>query len=232
MTSKLERLHRSALPLAVRGTLNATAFDMKKRTLLGVASEEFTIRQKNFFKANSRVFMAKGWDVPKMESAVGMVDNRLKGHSNFAVRDLAQQEKGGDIGGRSFIPITEGARTGRSYSRRVKSKYRLQNIKGVIDARNTIGKTKGERFIKSAIKAGVGGFVLNETAAGNEVLFAVTSIKNGKVKALPIYSYQKGRKVNVKATHFMKKSGIIAVKKMPIHFKKEGERQIKRIMNK
>lgn len=31
LTNKLEKLHKSAFPVAVRSTLNSAAFDMKKR---------------------------------------------------------------------------------------------------------------------------------------------------------------------------------------------------------
>ena len=34
LTNKLEKLHRSAFPVAVRSTLNSAAFDMKKDTIL------------------------------------------------------------------------------------------------------------------------------------------------------------------------------------------------------
>ncbi|AGH07778.1 hypothetical protein CEPG_00030 [Cellulophaga phage phiSM] len=48
LTAKLERLNKSALPSAVRNTLNRAAFETKKNIPL-VAASVFTTRQKSFF---------------------------------------------------------------------------------------------------------------------------------------------------------------------------------------
>ena len=62
-SNKLEKIGKSALPVAVRQTLNSVAFDAKKNTLLQTAGQSFTERRKNFFKATSRVSMAKGFEI-------------------------------------------------------------------------------------------------------------------------------------------------------------------------
>ncbi|KKN42121.1 hypothetical protein LCGC14_0716250, partial [marine sediment metagenome] len=62
-SNKLEKLHRSAFPIAIRGTLNNAAFDVKQKTMPVSAEKEFVNRQPNFFKANSKVNMAKGFNV-------------------------------------------------------------------------------------------------------------------------------------------------------------------------
>ena len=50
LTAKLENLSRSALPVAVRGTLNNAAFDVKQRTLTKSAEKNFPhLKQKRFF---------------------------------------------------------------------------------------------------------------------------------------------------------------------------------------
>ncbi|KKL54819.1 hypothetical protein LCGC14_2261580, partial [marine sediment metagenome] len=72
-SNKLEKLHRSAFPIAIRGALNNAAFDVKKNTMPVSAEKEFTIRRKNFFKANSRVNMAKGFNVRTMQAMIGFV---------------------------------------------------------------------------------------------------------------------------------------------------------------
>ncbi len=50
LVNKLEQLHRSAFPLAVRGTLNAAAFDVKMKTLDESATQNFERRSPTFFK--------------------------------------------------------------------------------------------------------------------------------------------------------------------------------------
>jgi hypothetical protein len=85
--------------------LNKAAFDVKQNTMLKSAEASFVKRQPNFFKANSRVEMASGWDLDKMQATVGFNSSGLKGGSNnHAVEDLEQQERGGTIKSRSFIP--------------------------------------------------------------------------------------------------------------------------------
>jgi hypothetical protein len=237
MTNKLEKLHRSAFPSAVRGTLNSVAFLMKQKTLLNVTEKTFTTRQKNFFKANSKVFQAKGFEVRTMVATVGMVEGGLKGGNNYAVKDLEQQERGGNIGGRAFIPISEGARTSKSINRNVKKKQRLSSIKSIVDARNVSGKNSKEKFVKSAIHAGVNGYVLNaDSVNGERTLMHIKKIgRNGRgtsIGATPVYTYKKGRKIKVKATRFMERSGEITARSMNQIYQKEGQRQIERLMNK
>ena len=53
-TAKLERLHRSALPVSVRGALNDAAFDMKKNTIEKHFKKNFTIRSRTFVRSHSR----------------------------------------------------------------------------------------------------------------------------------------------------------------------------------
>src|SRR5687767_16018423 len=72
-TNTLEKMHRSAMPLAIRNTLNSVAFDVKKNTMPASAEREFVTRAPNFFKANSRVEMARGWNVDSMQSVVGFI---------------------------------------------------------------------------------------------------------------------------------------------------------------
>lgn len=237
MTNKLERLHRSAFPLAVRGALNKAAFNAKQKTLLDVTNKTFTNRSKNFFKANSRVKMAQGLDVRNMVSEVGMVEGKLRGDTNYAVKDLAQQEVGGSIGGRSFIPISKGARVSGSYSKNVKSSSRIGNRLGsIVDSNKTQGKTKAQKYVFAAYKAGRGGFVIGNRGNGvSRIVFEIRGLKKVKgftrIKSIPVYSYKKNRKVKVGATHFMQRSGELSGRQMAKFYNEEGQRQINRLMN-
>ena len=64
----LEKMHKSALPLVIRQTLNSAAFDVKKVTMPKEASANFDKRNPNFFKANSKVDQAKGFNISSIRS--------------------------------------------------------------------------------------------------------------------------------------------------------------------
>lgn len=223
-SEKLGTLHRSAFPSAVRSTLNGAAFDVKQRTMPESAKDNFVQRQPNFFKANSKVKQATGFDVDSMKSVVGFIPTK---GTNHAVQDLEQQEHGGTIDGKSFIPMKSG-RTGNSTNRTVKRQNRISTIQNLIKAKKGNAKTEGERFKKSAIHAGVGGFVLSE----KNVLWRINSVRrfgrNTNLKMTPIQSFKKNRSIKVKATHFMLRAAEESSKKMPYIYKKEAEFQFKK----
>ena len=234
-TNKLEQMHRKHLPKVVRDTLNNVALKgVKQDTLLKTAGKTFTTRQKNFFKANSTVKFAKGWNVKTMKSEVGMSSNKLSS-SNYAVRDLEKQEIGGKIKGRSFIPLNK-ARVSNSWNRKVKNKYKISQVSNsLIDAKkNTKGRNDNQKFTLSAVHAGVGGFVIGtkRTASGGRIVFEIkklTKSKKGfKVKALPIYSTKKNRSISVKRTGFMKKSANLAGKDINFTFIKIAKNELAR----
>ena len=100
--AKLQQMKASAFPNAVRETLSKAALNVKQKTMPISAKKAFTERQKNFFKANSKVDFAKGKDIKTMQSEVGFISEKLKGNSNYAVKDLEAQENGGQITNRSF----------------------------------------------------------------------------------------------------------------------------------
>lgn len=208
-TNTLEKMHRSALPVAIRTALNSAAFDMKKKTLLNSASAAFENRSPNFFKAFSKVDMAKGFDVNNMAATVGFVEQGLKGGNNFAVKDLQQQEEGGRIGGKTFIALNA-ARKGNSWSGAVAARNRIGKIQNIINARNAKGINDKQKFIKSVFHAGRGGYVLSDFK-GKRILFRVNSLNSndeGGFKLTALYSTQTGRSVKVKRTHFARKAAL------------------------
>lgn len=218
LTNKLEKLAKSALPNAIRNSLNDAAFDMKTKTLLTSANQSFEKRQPNFFKANSKFEKAQGFNVNQMQSIVGMV--KLKGN-NYAVDDLEQQEYGGTIKKKSFIPLKQ-ARVAGSTNKVVRSNARLSNIKRIIDAKR-YGKNK-KAFRIAALKAGKGGFVISE----NE-LWRIDSIgKNRKIKKTPLYSFKKGRSIHVRATGFSKRAGLNTAKQMEVFYIRQAKRQLEK----
>lgn len=230
-TNKLEKMHRSALPLAIRGSLNSAAFDVKQKTMPST-SKVFTNRSKNFFKANSSVLRAKGFKAKSMQAMVGFTSARLKGGDNFAIKDLEQQERGGKIGGKSFIP-SDDARGG-SNTKVVKPRNRLSRINNIIDARKVKGTSDGSKFHMAASRAGKGGFVLAKFK-GKMNLWRVNSsnkTKSGQWKLTHLYTVDKGRKVSVSGTGFMRIASLKSGSKIESFYIKEAKKQIKRLTGK
>ena len=223
-TNDLEKLNRSAFPNAVRGTLNGLAFDVKTKTMPEETKKDFINRQKNFFKANSGVDVAKGFNLRTMVSVVGFKSKRP---NNQAVENLEQQEKGGEIKGRSFLALHQ-ARTSKSINKLVAKRNRISGIKNIVNTSSIEGKTEGQKFIKSIHLAGSGGFVLSHFNRKG-ILWRVDSLdrkKDGKFKLTAIQSYEKGRSVRIKkATHFMENSSVKSSKKSEEIYIKEANRQ-------
>ena len=77
LTNKLDELHRSALPSAVRNTLNNAAFEMKKNIPFQ-ADKKFITRDKGFFKRMSAVNKASGFDINRMVAETGIISKDKK----------------------------------------------------------------------------------------------------------------------------------------------------------
>ncbi len=232
LTKKLKELRKSALPIAIRGTLNDAAFHVKTVSMPKTAKSAFEHREKNFFKANSRYEKADGFDINRMKSSVGFTENSLKGTHNYSVKDLEEQEHGGTISHKSFIP-TVFARTGKTNFGLVKPNSRLSKIRAsrIINIKNSSGKNDKEKFVIAAAVAGKGGFVLK-----GDILFRIDTApksnlksKKSNFKAVPIYTFKKGRKVRVKRTNFMQHAAVITHNLMDEFYIKQGQNQLKKV---
>lgn len=237
-TNKLEKLHRSALPNAIRNTLNKAAFTVKQVTM-PKSAERFIKRQPNFFKANSGVQMATGFDVNSMRATVGFVAHKLRNPStNFSIKELEEQEYGGDITHRSFIPLNT-ARAGGSHVRNVRPVNRLSRIKNIVDAAKLSGKGAPKtKFIRAAIRtahSAQGGHVLGDIKGkrGTRTLWRIDSVmvSGGKIhiKKTPLYSFRENRDVGIKSTGFMHTASIQSANQLDKFYIAEAERQINRI---
>lgn len=223
LTNRLEKMGKTSFPNAVRSTLNSAAFDVKQKTMPAEA-DIFIKRKPNFFKFFSRVEKASGNNIHSMESKVG-----FSGESQ-AVDDLQQQERGGKISGRAFIPIAT-ARVSNSTTKPLRSNAILKKIK-MVDAAKARGKNDREKFIKSVLYAGVGGHVL-ATYKDKQIVWRVNSLNRnaeGGFKLTALYSYEKGRKVTVSATHFMDRASEKTMMKMDSMYMEAAERQFKKLM--
>lgn len=238
LTAKLEKLHRSAFPSAVRGTLNKAAFDVKQNTMLKSAKHTFINRKENFFKANSSVDMARGYDVSMMKSAVGFVSSNLK-YNNHAVKELEQQEYGGKIGERDFIPLDD-AREGQSIRQAVRPGNRLRSIRGrmkgslrnIIDASKGPGIGRTQQFIKSALFAGAGGYVIGNF--GKRILYQIISVKKRRgqmieIKKRKLYSVESRRSVKIQETGFMRRASNETASKINRFYAEEAQRQFQKL---
>jgi hypothetical protein len=231
-TNKLEKLHRSALPVSVRAGLNAAAFDVKKRTMPKTA-KVFTQRSPTFFKSQSKVAPAKGFDIKTMQSEVGFIPSTGAKESGGATKDLEQQEKGGQIAKRAFIPLAA-ARAGGSYNRNVSAKNRMKLIRAKIrNAKNSAGKTNAAKFFSTAKFVGKGGVMIGSGKTGSKYLYRINSItrKNGKtvVNSTPLYSVKKNRAVKIKQTKFMQRASLESSKLVEQAYIVEAQKQIAKL---
>ncbi|MBC6999684.1 hypothetical protein [Cytophaga sp. FL35] len=234
-TAKLEKLNRSALPVAVRQTLNDTAF-LTKKMLPKEASKKFTTRQKNFFNAFSTVQKAQGWDVNKMEAIVG-IDTK-KGSRVAA--GLEAQETGGVIAGRKLVPHDMGRISG-SYGKSLQKKHLFKKIR-IHDATSAYkyGSNRGRKSkfaaaAFSASKRGTDYFLLKKGNRGTvfkleSPLSSSLKRKTLKLRFKPVYSYRGTKTHKVDPSPFMKPSATYAIKKIPEIYIKNAEYQFKRAL--
>lgn len=234
--NKLQQLNKTTLPNLVKATLNAAAMDVKQVTM-PKSSLIFDRREINFFKGTSKVeFVKNTHNINEMVSSVGFSEQQIKKLSpqnNYSVKDLEEQEHGGIIGGKTFIPLPS-ARQGNSNMGLIIPKFRLTEIrkKYFVDAKKFPGRNSKERFTRAAIFVGNGGFVIG-TGLDRTFLFQIDSITRFKtgvpisrsqsatikrgntvVKATKLYSVQSGRKVDAHGTDFMEKASIATSKKL------------------
>lgn len=231
-TNKLEKLSKSAFPNAVRGTLNSLAFDVKGNTMPKSALR-FKKRQKNFFKSNSRVNMAKGSNLSSMKSEVGFINKAKTAES--AVEELEQQEHGGKIDEREYIPV-KAARTSKNNKRMVQKRNRLGTIgvKNIVKASKMSARNQGGRFVQAVAMAGKGGFVQSKLKGkSTTMVWRVNSLsrtKGGRFKLTPVYIVNESKSVKVKATHFMEKATKKTMQSADKFYIKQAEREFEKAL--
>jgi len=117
LTNKLEKLHRSAMPLAVRATLNDAAF-MARRLIIKNFKSNFIIRNRTFIQSHAAANKCQNtFDINRMQSDAGTIKGKT-GAGDL----LIKQEDGGTIS-RRRIP-SDNTRQARSNRRLVnKNQY-------------------------------------------------------------------------------------------------------------
>jgi len=234
-TLKLKELHKSAFPAAVMSTLNSAAFDVKTNEMQKSADRNFIKRAPTFFKANSSVKKADGFNVNQMKSTVGMMSHKLRGPNNYAVDDLEEQEHGGDIGHKTFIPIKTSRISGNP-NRLVSKRNWLNTIGKMVDGRVGSGKTRKGRFMNAFLHSQPGQYIKGETSNGKVIVWRINSItsksKEKRLDLTPMYSLKKGRSIKVKGTHFMKTASLKSADKLNFFYKLAAQKQIDRLAKK
>lgn len=232
-TARIEQINKSALPVAVRGALNRAAFDVKTDTM-PKSAKRFTQRSPTFFKSQSKVKPAQGFDIKTMQSEVGFIPASGAKESGGATEDLEQQEHGGKIGHRAFVPL-KAARAGSSYNRRVSNKNRMAAIRNLIkDTKRSNAKTEKGRWFSTAMHAGKHGLVLGtKKYKGARMLLRINSIhREGSktfINSTALYSVKGKRAVKIKQTKFMEKASLESQKKIEKYFIVEANKQIAKV---
>ncbi len=233
LTAKLEKLHRSAFPSAVRNTLNDAA--LKTKSLVPkVAAQKFTTRQKTFFRSFSTVDRAKGFDLKSMRATVGI--NGAKSKGKKVAEGLEKQEFGGSIQGRKLIPM-DNSRTSGSHSKGVAKANKFGTNRGsTAKKRMSTGKgSRGSRFISKIMAAKKAGnkVVTIIGGGGRGTMYRILNSKrlaSGKSKLTirAIYHYRNTKTSRVTPKPFMEPSAKLASRKMNEMYRDNAEFQFKK----
>ena len=212
---KLNDLHRSAFPNAIRSTLNDAAFEMKKDNLHTSATKNFKhTRSKSFFKKFSGVKKATGWNINEMYSEIGLLDMGVK-TAKTAIDNMHMHEKGGSINeGATYL---RDSRTSKSFGRLVRKQNYFKRSKFV----------KGKNYVRKAFVA------LKENAImqHGDYLIRVNKITKGRKLRINTTLLMKKRKnARITPNHFITKAGIETRKSIPLNFRKHAQKQIKKRM--
>jgi hypothetical protein len=223
LANKLEKTHKSALPVAVRQSLNDAAFEAKKKHVRKTFDKQFIVRKKGFIGSHTRVNKSKNtFNVNEMQSEMGVI----KGKSE-AGDELKYQELGGTIKDRDYIPLP-GARVSQSQAKTVSKRHYLNRI----EPQKNKPVFKQQNFIRAAFAAGEKGYLVF-----GEVLIQIRKIKKPSrnsvfIKAVPVYSYEKNRTIRLKPAPFIEPAGELAMKDIPKHFRERAKQRFQKYMNK
>lgn len=231
---KLEQLSRSALPVAVRMTLNDAAFDVKQKTLQESAKKNFIQRAPTFFKVFSGVNKASGFNINSMKAEVGMTANGNQ-TAQTAVAHMQQQEIGGAI--KDGLDYLKAARSGSNRRRVKKGNYfdKSNLVRGAFKRPNASAKS---RFVAAAIVALQTGKLMKFKSAAGKTLFArvismsssLSKKKFGRLQIKTQILYEDRQTVHIKATHFSREAAMITQKKMPDMYYKNAKKQFERAL--
>lgn len=243
MINKLEQLHRSGFPLAVRGTLNAAALDVKTRTLDISAREHFIRRSPTFFKRFSGVNLARGWDINAMQATVGMTAETGGAdaqRAQTAISNMPKQEEGGQIAdGLDYMPASRISSLGA-----VRRKMRWSNMAKLSNGNSNTYTWKGKhqltggttksRQINALFMAAYTQKVMRIKKGDRSFYIQVSAIeKTGinkfKIDSKLLYVSRNEENRAVAATHFSRDAAKLTQPRIPAFFNVQAKKQIDRL---
>lgn len=233
-TQQMRKINRTALPVAIRNTLNDVAFYDKKTALPESAQRNFPqSKNKTFFKKFSRVQKAVGYDINKMHSVMGMNDLSTRS-ARDAIENMEKQEKGGIVN--DGFAYLKGARGGKENGK-VRSANYYDKSK-VISGKSKAGRNKGtnkSKFVARAFKAKKEKKPMFFNSMKGNFLVSVKTIKrDGKTRVkIDFRLLMKDREstpAKLKATHFAEEAGLRAQKELNDIFVAQAQKQFKRAL--
>jgi hypothetical protein len=226
-SDKLEYLSKKALGYAIKNTLNNAAFDMKKKTILKSAEQNFDgFKSPNFFKKYTGVSKATESNINQMTAMVGIVPSS-NSKVKKALDGLEKQEFGGDSDGFSYL---KDARAGSKLDRYVSNK-KYYDKENVISGRSKGKSTRKSAFVARAYRAHKEGKTMFMNNLKGNFLAEVKSFRKTK-KGLKIKTkllMKERENTKIKPTKFMSEAGEESQMKMPQYYIKEAGEQIKRL---
>jgi hypothetical protein len=223
--ARLGEMHRSAFPVVMRQTLNKAAFDVKQNTM-PEESDVFIHRKKTFFQANSKVVPAVGFDMNSMRATVGFIPK--PDAKDTSVSDLEEQEEGGEIHGRAFIPLATN-RVNNSWYGNVRASGRWRAVQNkIIDSRDSKATNPAGQFKSTAKWGGAGSLVIGSTenSKGNRMVWRIDAV--GKtIRKRAMFALKAGRTVQPEATHFMRRASLRSGRNLEKYFRELAEAKLK-----
>lgn len=216
----LSKIHKSALPNAIRFSLNDSAKNVKFETLAKHANKQFDVKKPSFFRVFSKYTQANGWNINNMKATVGMI--KSPDPKSVASTKIAQQQIAGTITDRAYIP----AERQRNAKGLLTATYRkLRNIKPITASK--------EDYFEKVIEAKKTKKPLLIRKNNKGILVKIKAIKKKQANPIiteSIASYEKGRSVKLKRKRpFMNNAAIESGKKIDQYFAKNAKKQIERL---
>jgi len=239
-TEKVQKISKSAYPLAVRGTLNTLAFKTAEIAKKEVLPKNFHLRNKYIQKTVQYSKCANTFDVEKMTAITGQVAKFVGKQTD----QLKKQELGGTDKPRKKYLKTglPAARTGGTIAKKIKANATMSRIESAgLQTAKGINKLSGnsrqqtKQIISTTIRTKKK-YAMFTTMAGNKVIARVTSKSTRRKGAKPkanievLYKLQTSR--SNKPRPWLKPSADKAEKEFETEFIAQAQRQYDRVMRK
>jgi len=208
LTNKLEKLHRSVMPVTVRETLNNAAFEHRKDAIEQFKSN-FIIRKKTFISSHMKVNRSPNtFDLKKMVVESGIVKGKTKSGDK-----LKLQEEGGFVMKRN-IPTNQ-ARIDELNTSKVQAKFYYKKFRSF-----PLGHINSQKGIKVKRRKKITFIKMEDRLLSIE--------KGGIWKTL----YYIDRDVTITKDAFLLPAQVRTSKKLFRLYKDRAKTQMARMMNK